>query len=53
METILAFLSDLILLTAGIVVCILWLIVFMVISVEIYDLITGKGNNDNKEEEQS
>lgn len=48
MEALLAFFSDMILFTAGIVVALLWVGVIMLTSVEIYDLITG--NNQDEEE---
>jgi hypothetical protein len=41
METILAFFSGLILFTAGLAVLVFWLIIFMVIAIEIHDLIFG------------
>lgn len=48
MEAILAFFSDLILFTAGLVVALFWVIIFMVIAVEVYDLIF---NRDQDEEQ--
>lgn len=42
METILSFFSDLILFTAGLFVCTVWIIIIILASVEIYDLVTGK-----------
>lgn len=47
----LSFLSDLILLTAGIAVLILWIVVFVAIAIEIYDGITGKGKETPEAEE--
>lgn len=48
METILRFFSDLILWTAGLAVLILWICIIIGLSVEIYDLIFNR-DNDNKE----
>ena len=51
MEAVLAFFSDLILFTAGLVVIALWLIAIAVIAIEVWDLITGN-DGTNKEEDQ-
>lgn len=45
MDTILGFFSDLILFTAGLFVISFWALIIMVVSVEVFDLITG---NDSK-----
>lgn len=49
MEQLLSFLSNLILFTAGLVVVVLWLVVFMVIAIEVHDAIFGEP--EKKEEE--
>lgn len=51
MDTFLGFLSDLILLTAGVFVMIFWVVILVAIAVEIYDGITGKGKEEPAEEE--
>lgn len=48
---ILAFFSDLILLTAGIVVCLFWLGLFGVIAIESWDFFTGYNKKHNDDEE--
>lgn len=50
MDGILAFFSTLILVTAGIVVCLLWLALFVAIGIEVWDGI--KGNNGGNEEDE-
>jgi hypothetical protein len=51
---ILAFFSDLILITAGIVVCLLWLALLGIITIESWDFFTGwnKKNPEANEEEE-
>jgi hypothetical protein len=54
LEHILAFFSDLILATAGIVVCLLWLALIAIIFIETWDFITGydkKHQEDDEEED--
>lgn len=46
-EAILAFFSDLILFTAGVGVVIFWLAIFMVIAIEVHDLIFGEGEKED------
>jgi F0F1-type ATP synthase membrane subunit b/b' len=54
METLLSFLSDLILFTAGLFVVVFWIIVFVIVVDEIIDMIVehrnAKINNKNEEE---
>lgn len=51
---ILAFFSDLILFTAGIVVCLLWLALIAVILIETWDFVTGynKKHPEDADEEE-
>jgi hypothetical protein len=48
---ILAFFSDLILFTAGIVVCLLWLALIGAVAIEAWDLVTGYNKRNQDEEE--
>lgn len=45
MDTLLNFFSDLILFTAGLLVAAFWILIIILVSVEIFDTITG---NDSK-----
>jgi hypothetical protein len=51
MDNVLAFFSTLILITAGIVVCLLWFALIGAICIEIYDAITGNNGEDQEEED--
>lgn len=54
MDTILSFFSHLILITAGLAVLLLWLAIFMVVAIEIHDLIFGEetsSSEDNNDQE--
>ena len=46
MNGFLGFLSDLILLTAGLVVLVLWFALLVGIAVEMYDFVTGKNKKE-------
>jgi hypothetical protein len=48
---VMAFFSDLILITAGLIVLLFWLVIFAVVAIELFDLITGNGSNDIEEED--
>ena len=48
MEQILSFLSDLILLTAGLVVAGLWIVIIIFVAVEVYDLIFEKKQDEEE-----
>lgn len=52
METLLAFFSDLILITAGIFVCLLWVALIGVIAIESWDFFTGYNKRHQKEDEE-
>lgn len=45
---ILGFFSDLILFTAGLAVAIFWLVILVAVAIEVYDLITGKDDDDDE-----
>lgn len=49
---ILAFFSDLILFTAGIVVCLLWIAIIVVVAIEAWDLVTGYNKKHVEEDEE-
>ena len=48
MDSLLHFLSTLILLTAGLVVVVLWIIISAIVAVEIWDLIRGNNQEDDQ-----
>lgn len=50
MEQVLAFLSDLILLTFGLAVVAFWIVMFSAVAIEIWDFITGNNQDDQGEE---
>jgi hypothetical protein len=51
MDKILSFFSDLILVTAGLVVFILWIALFIAIGIEIWDSFHSNENNTEDDEE--
>lgn len=51
MEALLSFFSDLILFTGGVVVSLLWLALFVVGAIEVWDLIFDKGESTALDEE--
>ena len=52
MDTILSFFSHLILITAGLAVCVLWLAIFMVVAIEVHDLIFGDPSSATEDAEE-
>lgn len=52
METLLAFFSDLILITAGIFVCLLWVALIGVLAIESWDFFTGYNKRHQEEDEE-
>lgn len=52
LHDILAFFSDLILFTAGIVVCLLWLALLGIIAIESWDFFTGWNKKHPEEDEE-
>lgn len=51
MEALLTFFSNIILITAGLAVCVLWLIIFAVVGETIIDIFRGEGKSTTLDEE--
>lgn len=50
MTGLLAFFANLILFTAGAIVSLLWIILIIAFAIEIYDMITGKNQEDKDQD---
>lgn len=52
MDNVLGFFSDLILITAGIIVCLMWLALIGIITIESWDFFTGYDKKKDEEEDR-